>query len=228
MLRQDPPSITPDGVNPSDRRPDVQRVGSLDIQRELNRLEEMLLDSPRIPLSRRTLIDEEQFLDQLDLVRLSLPEAFHEAVEIAQHRDEILDQAEQYAQEIVEEAERRAALMMNETGIIQRAEQEAQQIRNAVQQECEAVQQQTLAQIEQMRRQAQQDLEEMRRLAIEESEDVQNGADEYADKVLRDMEAQMSEMLRIVRNGRAQLQINQPQPPSIPKPKGNVGDRKVQ
>ncbi|GAP95017.1 ATP synthase F0 subunit B [Leptolyngbya sp. NIES-2104] len=230
MLRQDSPSITPDGYTQSDRRHDaprdVQRVGSLDIQRELNRLEEMILDSPRIPLSRRTLIDEEQFLDQLDLVRLSLPEAFHEAMEIAQHRDEILDQAEQYAQEIVEEAERRAAQILNETGIIQRAEQEAQQIRNSVQQECETIQQQTIAQIEQMRRQAQQDLEEMRRLAIEESEDVQNGADEYADKVLRDMESQMSEMLRIVRNGRAQLQINQPQPKSM-SPKPNV-DRKPQ
>ncbi|MBE9009307.1 hypothetical protein IQ250_03720 [Pseudanabaenaceae cyanobacterium LEGE 13415] len=222
MLRQDSPSISPDGFTQPDRRHDaprdVQRVGSLDIQRELNRLEEMILDSPRIPLSRRTLIDEEQFLDQLDLVRLSLPEAFHEAMQIAQHRDEILDQAEQYAQEMVEEAERRAAQMLNETGIIQRAEQEAQQIRNSVQQECEAIQQQTMAQIEQMRRQAQQDLEEMRRLAIEESEDVQNGADEYADKVLRDMEAQMSEMLRIVRNGRAQLQINQPQAAPKPKP----------
>jgi cell division septum initiation protein DivIVA len=208
----------------------VQRVGSLDIQRELDRLEEMILDSPRI-LFRRTFIDEEQFLDQLDLVRLSLPEAFHEAVEIARHRDEILDQAEQYAHEIIDEAERRAAQIMNESGIIQRAEQEAQQIRMAVQQECESVQQQTIAQIDQMRRQAQQDLEEMRRLAIEESEDVQNGADEYADKVLRDMEAQMGEMLRIVRNGRAQLQINQPpQQSAAPKPmppKGN-GERKQQ
>ncbi|MBW4441363.1 MAG: ATP synthase F0 subunit B [Plectolyngbya sp. WJT66-NPBG17] len=206
----------------------MQRVGSLDIQRELNRLEEMILDSPRVLWSRRTMVDEDSFLDQLDLVRLSLPEAFHEAMEIAQHRDEILDQAEQYAQEIVEEAERRAAQLLNETGIIQRAEQEAQQIRHSVQQECETVQQQTIAQIEQMRRQAQHDLEEMRRLAIEESEDVQNGADEYADKVLRDMEAQMAEMLRIVRNGRAQLQINQPQQPAPkPMPKGNVVDRKV-
>jgi cell division septum initiation protein DivIVA len=233
MLRQESPSASPDGFTPPERRNDgsrdVQRVGSLDIQRELNRLEEMILDSPRIPLSRRTLIDEEQFLDQLDLVRLSLPEAFHEAVEIARHRDEILDQAEQYAHEIVEEAERRAAQIMNESGIIQRAEQEAQQIRLSVQQECEAVQQQTIAQIDQMRRQAQQDLEEMRRLAIEESEDVQNGADEYADKVLRDMESQMTEMLRIVRNGRAQLQINQPPQPTVPKPmpgKGNL-DRKL-
>jgi hypothetical protein len=170
----------------------------------------MILDSPRIPLSRRTMIDEEQFLDQLDLVRLSLPEAFHEAEEIVRQKDEILMQAEQYAQDLIEEAERRAAQITNETGIIRQAELEAQQIRAQLQQECEAVQEQTIAELERTRRQAQQDLEEMRRLAIEECEDIQNGADGYADRVLRDMEAQMAEMLRIVRNGRQQLQINQP------------------
>jgi hypothetical protein len=187
------------------------RVGNPDIQQELNRLEEMILDSPRLLWSRRTLVDEDQFLDQLDLVRLSLPEAFHEAEEIVRQKDEILIQAEQYAQDMIEAAEQRAAQMINETGIIRQAELEAQQIRAQVQEECEAAQQQTIAEIERNRRQAQQDLDELRRLAIEECEDIQNGADQYADKVLRDMEAQMAEMTRIIRNGRQQLQINQPE-----------------
>jgi F0F1-type ATP synthase membrane subunit b/b' len=192
---------------------------SLDIQRELNRLEELILDSPRIPLSRRTMIDEEQVLDQLDLIRLSLPEAFHEAESIVRQKDELLDQAEQYAQELIESAERRAAQIMDESMLIHQAELEAQQIRTAVQQECEAVQQQTIAEIERTRRQAQQDLEDMRQQAIQECEEVQLGADEYADAVLRNMEAQMTEMLRVVRNGRQQLHINQPpQPQPQPQP----------
>lgn len=204
---------------------DAARVGSLDIQRELNRLEELILDSPRIPLSRRTMIDEEQVLDQLDLIRLSLPEAFHEAEEIVREKNAILDHAEQYAQELIESAEQRAQQIMDESMLIRQAEMEAQQIRTAVQQECEAVQQQTIAEIERTRRQAQQDLEEMRRLALQECEEVQIGADEYADGVLRSMEAQMAEMLRVIRNGRQQLQINQPQPqsqqpqPQPPQPK---------
>lgn len=224
MLRQESSSISPDGLNsgsaPQGRAAygDDGRVGNPDIQRELNRLEEMILDSPRIPLSRRTLIDEEQFLDQLDLVRLSLPEAFHEAEEIVRQKDDILIQAEQYAQDLIEAAERRAAQIMNETGIIRQAESEAQQIRTQVQQECETVQQQTIAEIDRTRRQAQQDLEDMRRSAIEECEDIQRGADHYADKVLRDMESQMAEMMRIIRNGRQQLQINQPET-QIPRPK---------
>jgi hypothetical protein len=201
---------------------DAARVGSLDIQRELNRLEELILDSPRIPLSRRTMIDEEQVLDQLDLIRLSLPEAFHEAEEIVRHKNDILDHAEQYAQELIEAAERRAAQIMDESMLIRQAEMEAEQIRTAVQQDCEAVQQETIAEIERTRRQAQQDLEEMRRLAIEECDEIQIGADQYADAVLRNMEAQMAEMLRVVRNGRQQLQINKPQPPEAQPPRVEV------
>jgi cell division septum initiation protein DivIVA len=184
----------------------------VNIQQELNRLEEIILDSPRIPLSRRTLIDEEQLLEQIDLVRLSLPEAFHEAEDVVRHKEEILLHAEQYAQEMIETAERRAAQILNEMGILRQAELEAQQIRQRVQQECEAAKEQTIAELERMRRQAQQELEEMHRLAMEECEEIQAGADEYADRVLKEMEHQLTEMMRVVRNGRQQLQPT-PEPP---------------
>jgi cell division septum initiation protein DivIVA len=172
----------------------------------------MILDSPRIPLSRRTLVDEEQLLEQLDLVRLSLPEAFHQAEEIIHHKEDMLLQAEQYQQEVIEAAERRAAQIMNEMGIVRQAEIEAQQIRLHVQHECESVKEQTIAEIERMRRQAQQDLEDMQRMAITECEEIQAGADEYADRVLKEMEHQLAEMLRVIRNGRQQLQPTQELP----------------
>ncbi len=192
---------------------DPTRSG-VDIQRELNRLEEIVLDSPRVPLSRRTLIDEEQLLEQLDLVRLSLPEAFHEAEIVVQHKDEILQQAEQYAQEIVMQAERRAAQIVNESGILRQAESEAQQLRQQVQQECELAKNQTLDEIAHLRRQAQAELEEIRHQAIVEGEAIQNGADGYADRVLSDLESQMGEMLRVIRNGKQQLQTQRPEPPT--------------
>lgn len=213
MLRQE--TYT---TSTSDRKGPVNNVGAapagsggVDIQRELNKLEEMILDSPRIPLSRRTLVDEEQLLDQLDLVRLNLPAAFNEVIQIVQQKDEILLEAEQYAQEMVEAAERRAAQILDEMGIIRQAEMEARQIRQQVQQECEAAQEQTIAEIERTRRQAQQEIEEMRRMAIAECEQIQGGADQYADSVLRDMEQQFTEMIRVIRNGRQQLQPEPPQ-----------------
>lgn len=175
-------------------------------------------------MTRWTWVDEEQLLEQLDLVRLSLPEAFHEADAIVRQKEELFLQAEQYAQEVVENAERRAAQILNEMGILRQAEIEAQQMRQQVQQECEAAEAQTIAEIERMRRQAQQELEEMQRLAIAECEEIQAGADEYADRVLQEMERQLSEMMRVVRNGRQQLQPETP-PRSRDSSTGNASVR---
>jgi cell division septum initiation protein DivIVA len=191
------------------------RLGGVDLQRELNRLEEILLDSPRVPLSRRTLINEEQFLEQLDLVRLNLPSAFQEAAEIVVHKEDILQEAEQYAQEIIAAAEQRAAQILNDMGLVRQAEMEATQIRQQVQQECDTIQQQTLADIDQTRRRAQQELDEMQRRTLAECEEIQAGADDYADRVLRDMEQQLTEMMRVVRNGRQQLHSEPPAPKNL-------------
>jgi len=166
----------------------------------------MILDSPRIPLSRRTVVDEEVLLDQLDLVRLNLPAAFQEATEIVLHKEEVIVEAEQIAQQIIASAEQRAAQILDEMDIVRIAEQEAQQIRQQVQRDCEMMQQQVLGDIDQMRRRAQQELEEFQRQSIAECEDIQRGADEYADRVLSDLESQFGEMMRIVRNGRQQIQ----------------------
>lgn len=214
MLRRDASAIHSDrnrisansGNSPSAvSSGDTARIGGIDLQRELNKLEEMILDSPRLLLTRRTLVDEEQLLDQLDLVRLNLPSAFQEASEIVHHKEEILLEAEQYAQEIIETAERRASQILDEMNLMRQAELEIQQVRQQLHQECEVAREKNLAEIERMRRQAQQEVEEMRQLAIAECEEIQRGADFYADSVLRDMEQQFAEMLRVIRNGRQRL-----------------------
>jgi cell division septum initiation protein DivIVA len=163
------------------------------------------LDSPRIPLTRRTLVDEEQLLDQLDLVRLNLPAAFQEAEAILHHKEELLQEAELYAQEVIEAAEQRAAELLNDMGLLQQAKIEADQLRQQVLLDCEAIQQATIAEVEQIRYQAQEELEEMRARALAECEEIQNGADEYADQVLDNIEHKLGDMLRVIRNGREQL-----------------------
>ncbi len=145
-------------------------------------------------------------MEQLDLVRLSLPAAFREAQEVVQQREEILLETEQYARSMIEAAEQRAAQIKDDLGIIQQAEMEARQIWQQVQQECEAAREQTRQEIEQMRRQAQQELSEAQRRTLMECESLEQGADEYADRVLNSIEQQLNDMMRIIRNGRQQLQ----------------------
>ncbi|WP_414541163.1 DivIVA domain-containing protein [Nostoc sp. CCY0012] len=180
-------------------------TGSLDIQQELNRLEELILDGLRIPLTGRTLIDEELLLEQLDFIRLSLPSIFQQSASLLQHKEEVLLEAEEYGQQVIEAAQAKRAQILAESDIIRQAEQEADQLRRQVQQQCEAMMQETLTEIDNRRRICQQELEEMRQTAIAQAQDIENGADEYADNVLEGIEQDLKDMLRIITNGRQQL-----------------------
>lgn len=205
MLHQNSSRLNPD-LNKNDTQMAISpQPGDIDIQQELNRLEEMLLASPRIPLTRKTLVDEEQLLEQLDLIRLHLPSVLQAAQAIVQRKSEIFSQVEQHAQEIIAAAHAKAAQILNETDIVREAQLTATQITQKVQFDCDAMQRQTQAEIEQMRLQAQAELEQMRNNAIAEAEAIQQGADDYADSVLQNIEQQLNEMLRITRNGRQQL-----------------------
>lgn len=204
MLRQGAPSTNQDGNPIANGMTNSSSIG-IDIQQELNRLEEMLLDSPRLPFSRRTLVDEEQILDQLDLIRLNLPAAFQEATQIIQQKQEILAEAEQYAREVIAVAEQQAAQIMDELGIVRQAEMQADQIRRQVQQECETVRSQTIDEIERARNQAREEVEAMQQSAIAEQMQIQQDADIYADQVLQGLEKQLVEVMRIIRNGRQQI-----------------------
>jgi gas vesicle protein len=184
---------------------DTTRATSVDIQQELNRLEEMIVAGFNIPLTRRTIVDEDKLLDQLDEIRLSLPEAFEEATAIMQQKEEILLQAEEYGQQIVDAAQTKRSQILDESDIIRQAEREAGELRRQVQQECEKMLQETLEEIDRKRRACQQEIEEMRRQAVAEAEAVEQGADEYADGVLENIEQNLLDMLRIIRNGRQQL-----------------------
>jgi len=68
--------------------------------------------------------------------------------------------------------------------------------------------QETLAEIERKRYTCQQELELMRQTAIAHAQEIEDGADQYADGILGNIEQDLKEMLRIVTNGRQQLQID--------------------
>lgn len=180
------------------------------IQEALDRLEETILDSPRLPFGRRTLVDEERLLDQLDAIRLSLPAAFREAEAIARQRQQILFEAEQRAQDLIDVARQQAARTVEETSLVRQAQLEAETIRQQVDAECGTAREELVIELERLRDEAMAELDQMRQAAIAECEAIQDGADDYADRVLGNIERQLGDMLRIIRNGRQQLQQDSP------------------
>jgi cell division septum initiation protein DivIVA len=177
----------------------------------------IVLDGLKVPLTGRTFLDEEQLLSQLLAVERSIPETIRAAEKVLHQRDEIITRAKQYAQELVKSAEKRAAQIADEQTIIQQIEVEAQQLRNQVQQEVEEIRRRSLSEIERVRRQTQQDIDVMRQNAHQERDQIQRDSDQYADRALSDLELQLSEMMRVIKNGRVHLKANTPksQPVSV-------------
>jgi hypothetical protein len=176
------------------------------VQQQLTQLEEIIFDSPHIPLTGITLVEEEKLLDQLDLVRASLPKVIEAAMEVLQQKAQLIVEAEEYAEEIMSAAERRAAQLLDEMTIIRQAEQIAEQMRQEAEVECMGLKQALAKEVEESRHQAYEEIREMRELAIAESTEIQQGADDYANSVLSGLEGQLVQMLGVVRNGRQQLQ----------------------
>jgi vacuolar-type H+-ATPase subunit H len=175
---------------------------SPNIFKAIDRLEERILNSPRVPLTGKVMVDEEVLLEQLDAMRLSLPEVVTTAREILEYRHQIVREAQQHAQQILDDANRRAEQIANELGIIERAEQEARQIGQMALTECDRLRHQAVAEIQHLHDCHAQELGQMRQEVIAECDRVQAGADEYADRVLHNMEYQLKDMLQSIQRGR--------------------------
>lgn len=187
-----------------------EAVRRLDIQQSLDVLEELILNSIRLPLPRCTLVDEDQLLEQLDRIRLNLPTVFREAVQIVQQRNAILSEANQYAQEVTLNAEQQAAQRLDELGIIRQGEAEANQLRLKAQQDCEQMRAQVLSELEQWQQTAEEQWTQMRQQTEADCAALQREADVYAAQVLQGIEQQLTEMLRVVQNGRQSIQTQSP------------------
>lgn len=193
-----------DGMLTSPNRMTERADFNMNLHRELDKLEEMLLESgPRV--AGRTMINEEKICRQIDQVRISIPESIARAEEILQYKQEIIGEADQYAEEVEAATQMRAVKMLEESTIVRQAELEASQLRRRVQEECDEMRMQTLNEINQMRRQAQKEWDTIRHQVNTEAEDMQRGADEYSDRILGSLEGQLIEMIKIVQNGRKEI-----------------------
>ncbi|ERN40494.1 hypothetical protein KR51_00030400 [Rubidibacter lacunae KORDI 51-2] len=172
-----------------------------------------------IPFTKWSVVSEDQLLAQIDAIWTNLPIAIEQASTILEQKHEILQEAEAYARETMQIAERRAAQILDDTGIVQRAQREAQQLHAQISEECDRLRKQTHVDNELLLDQAREDCDRLR-----------DEADDYATQALFDLERQLLEMLRIARNGRESLlRAREPDRPSDPsaRPSGRAQVRKA-
>ena len=215
-----------DEINPEVTENDAAIVPNqavdFSILKQLEELQDIVYDSFHIPLTAWNVIDEEKVLDQVDVIAEFIPDAVKKATSVLERQEQIIQNAEAEAQHIIDTAYQQAEQIRNESGILQQAQQEADQMRFQVQQECEALQRQvqqecdtlqrqTLSELEQIKQMNHQELQQFRQQTLREAHDIQQDADNYADSVLGRLESNLSELMRVVSQSRQMLYDNSPQ-----------------
>ena len=107
-----------------------------DIYHLIDRLERLLNESWRMPLSAYLVINEDDFLDVIDQMRTTVPQEVKEGEKIQRERERILAQAEEEALRVVQLAQEDAAKLIEEHALIEAANQRADTILERAQREA--------------------------------------------------------------------------------------------
>jgi len=93
----------------------------------LNELEELIETCPKVPMTRRVLVDEDRLLDYLDRIRTSLPEEIRQAKWVVQEREKVIADSKQEAMRIIQDAEKELQNRAEESEIVKKAQELSEQ-----------------------------------------------------------------------------------------------------
>lgn len=100
----------------------------MDISALLDRLENLVSQATKVPLTGKVLIDPDQVLAMIDEIRDVLPEEIRQAQRLSRERDEILREAREEAEAMVRDAKVYVVQLTDETAIAREAQQKADEI----------------------------------------------------------------------------------------------------
>lgn len=110
-----------------------------DISLLIDRLEELVNDGKRIPLSSGCVIDRDELLSIIDQMRVAIPQQFAEARRVQQEREQILALANQEAQVVVERAREEAQHVLNDQGLLKEARDRSSSIAEDTRRQAEEI-----------------------------------------------------------------------------------------
>lgn len=113
------------------------REGSLDIQFLVERLEALVVNGRKLPMTNQVILEQAALLDLIDQMRVAIPEEVRQARRINQESDRLITRGREEAEQIIGAAQEQAALLLQDQSILRRAETRAQEIEGKAQQKSE-------------------------------------------------------------------------------------------
>lgn len=155
----------------------------VDILYLVDRLEELLNAGTRVPLSSKTMVDEDEILDIVDQMRIALPEEVKLARKTTQDRDRLMAQAHEEAERVIGLAKQDAAKALAD------ARDEGERIqKNAREEAARLVNEHALTKAASDR------IARLEQEAKAAAMATRQGADTYASEVLVDLKARLEQM----------------------------------
>jgi F0F1-type ATP synthase membrane subunit b/b' len=100
----------------------------IDIIFLVERLESIIANGKRLPLTSNVVVDQAAALGLIDELRVAVPEEVRAAKRINSEGERILEKAQEEAERIVARAQEQAAFLIDERGLTQQAEAESRRI----------------------------------------------------------------------------------------------------
>ena len=124
----------------------MERVGGIgqedspiDIIFLVERLESIVANGKKLPLTSNVVVDQVAALDLIDQLRVAVPEEVRAAKRINSEGERIIEKAQQEAERIIATAQEQAAFLIDERGLTQLAEEESRRITASAQSDGDEV-----------------------------------------------------------------------------------------
>ncbi len=109
----------------------------MDIQHLVDRLEQILSESRRVPMTTTLMVDEEQVFNIIDQLRVAIPDEVRRANRVESEKERILAQAQEEAARIRQLAKQEAEELIRRDAIVASAHQRAENVLERAHREAE-------------------------------------------------------------------------------------------
>ena len=124
-----------DDTSPDLYEADVPEEEPDDVLILLDRLEELVGVSRRMPFGNRVIIEEDEFLGLVDQIRAAVPREIRQAQRVVEERSDIITSAQQEAAKILDHARTQAEYIISEQGVMNEARQRGEEYLRQVEME---------------------------------------------------------------------------------------------
>jgi hypothetical protein len=159
----------------------------------IDRLEDLVTAGTKVPMTGRVMVEGEEFLACLDLLRQAMPSEFRQARRVIQDRQKIVLEAQAEAQKIVGVARERAEYLISERGLMSeakvRSEEQLRQAREQARKSAHEVDHFALGILDKVERAIHQSREDMDRAMLQSREGIERAIREGLDDITQAKES---------------------------------------